>query len=131
MDHVVFSSVANCDRKGAPAYHRSKHTIEQKLKKSSLSYSILRPVSFLEIWARLSQFSCFSISGMTKGSVQQEWVALDDLGACAALALQDIKYKGQTLDLCGDKVSGDEMAATLTKLRASTTAENITYKCAW
>ena len=36
-------------------------------------------MSFLEIWARLGQFSSVSISGMTKGSVRQAWVALDDV----------------------------------------------------
>jgi nucleoside-diphosphate-sugar epimerase len=56
VDHVVFSSVANCDRADAPSYHQSKHKVEEKLKKSGLPYTILRPVSFLEIWARLAQF---------------------------------------------------------------------------
>jgi uncharacterized protein YbjT (DUF2867 family) len=88
VNHVVFSSIANCDRKGAPSYHRSKHRIEERLKKSGLSHTIIRPVSFLEIWARLSQFSNVSISGLVKGQIKQQWVALDDLGACAALALQ-------------------------------------------
>mmetsp|Transcript_98951 Transcript_98951/g.159544 ORF Transcript_98951/g.159544 Transcript_98951/m.159544 type:complete len:382 (+) Transcript_98951:117-1262(+) len=131
IDHMVFSSVANCDRTGAPSYHASKHHIELKLKKSALPYTILRPVSFLEIWARLGQFSSVSISGMTKGSVRQAWVALDDVGACAALALQHNKYKHQTLDLCSDQLSGDQMAAALTQLRAATTGEKIVYKCAW
>jgi uncharacterized protein YbjT (DUF2867 family) len=43
---------------------------------------------------------------LVKGDVQQQWVALDDVGASAALALQHDKYAGKTLDLCGDELSG-------------------------
>ena len=78
-----------------------------------------------------SQFSNKSISGLTKGDVKQQWVALDDVGACAALALQHAKYKGRTIDLCGDELTGNDMAKTLTKLRAGSTGEVIVYKCAW
>ena len=131
VDHVVYSSVCGCDKESAPSYHKSKFKIEERLKKSGLSYSILRPVSFLEIWARLSQFSNKSISGLVKGDVKQQWVALEDVGACAALALQHEKYKGRTIDLCGDELSGNDMAKVLTKLRAGSTGELIGYKCAW
>jgi len=123
VDHLVFSSVCGCDEESAPSYHRSKYKIEERLKKSGLSFCILRPVSFFEIWARLAQFSNKSISGLTKGSVKQQWVALDDVGACAALALQHAKYQGCTVDLCGDEITGDDMAKTLTKLRAGSTGE--------
>ena len=132
VDHLVFSSVANCDRKGAPSYHRSKHRIEEKVKKSGISFTILRPVSFFEVWARLSQFSVVSISGLVKRDVKQQWVALDDVGATGALALVDAsKFAGRTLDLVGEECTGDDMAAALTKLRATSSGEKIVYKCAW
>ena len=91
VDHVVYSSVANCDCSGAPSYHQSKYKIEERLKRSGLSHTILRPVSFLEVWARLAQFSNVSISGLVKGHVKQQWVCLDDVGAAAALVLQQVQ----------------------------------------
>ena len=52
--------------------------------------------------------------------------------AFAGCALVDAsKFAGRTLDLVGEECTGDDMAAALTKLRATSSGEKIVYKCAW
>jgi len=127
VKHVVFSSVAACDADHAPAHLKSKRRIEEHLQASGLSWTILRPVAFLEIWARLHPPCQGALSGLVKGPVKQRWVSLEDVGAAAACALAaPEQYAAQTVGLAGDELSGDEMAAQLGALRK----EPCTYRLA-
>eukprot|EP00961_Rhodomonas_salina_P222362 3007040-Rhodomonas_salina.2 len=54
--HTLMSLANAGDKEFAPGYLQSKKTIEDHLKESGLSWTILRPVAFLEIWARSLSF---------------------------------------------------------------------------
>eukprot|EP00960_Hanusia_phi_P070525 767329-Hanusia_phi.AAC.3 len=129
VTHVVYSSVADCDKENRPKYHISKKKIEDCLKASKLSWTILRPVSFYETWTRFSKVKSGSLTGIVHPDMKQQWVSLHDVGAAAALVLRSYdKYKSRTLDLVADELSGNEMAEKLTQLRKQ---GKFKYSIAW
>ncbi|EKX40659.1 hypothetical protein GUITHDRAFT_113194 [Guillardia theta CCMP2712] len=129
VTHIVYSSVANCDKENRPKYHRSKKNIEDCLKASKNSWTILRPVSFYETWARFSKVKSGCMTGLVKPDVKQQWVSLHDLGASAATVLRKYEqYKARTIDLVADELSGNEMAEKLTQIRKQ---ETFRYSIAW
>eukprot|EP00283_Hemiselmis_rufescens_P003105 CAMPEP_0173427810 /NCGR_PEP_ID=MMETSP1357-20121228/6916_1 /TAXON_ID=77926 /ORGANISM="Hemiselmis rufescens, Strain PCC563" /LENGTH=380 /DNA_ID=CAMNT_0014391721 /DNA_START=31 /DNA_END=1173 /DNA_ORIENTATION=- len=129
VSHLVFSSVANCDKDNSPPCIKSKSPIEDHLKKSGLSYTILRPVTMIEVWDRVYPITSGRVCGMVDGSVKLQWVSTMDIGAVAMLSLVDPKsHKGETIDLCGDVASGNDIAASVTEMRKG---QKFTYGIAW
>ncbi|SEP54339.1 NmrA/HSCARG family protein [Amycolatopsis saalfeldensis] len=111
--HVVYSSGLGADRGGQP----TKWEIEQYLAASGVSATVLRPSSFMENLITQS-----AIVGVRDGAlrtaaaphVRQQFIALDDIGAFAALALASPdEYRGRTLELVGDALTPPEVAAEI------------------
>ncbi|MEG8178430.1 NmrA/HSCARG family protein [Nocardia terpenica] len=112
--HLVYSSGIGADRGSG---QEAKWTIEQYIAASGISATVLRPSSFME---NLHVHS--AIVGIRDGAlrtpvaphVRQQFVALADIGAFAALALADPeRFRGRTLDLVGDAVTPPEAAAAI------------------
>ncbi|MEU6558792.1 NmrA/HSCARG family protein [Nocardia nova] len=111
--HLVYSSGLGADRGGQPA----KWEIEQYIAASGLSATVLRPSSFME--NLITQSATVGIRDgalrtAAAAHVRQQFVALDDIGAFAALALRNPDdYRGRTLELVGDVLTPSEVAAAV------------------
>lgn len=120
--HVVFSSVADCDRAGEEVTHfKAKLDVEDHLKKvDSFPWSILRPVAFFDDQDNASQKN-----PLTKGSVKAlfpadlrvKQVAIKDVGKAAARIIDEgpSKWGNTTLDCAAEEISGNGLAEALTK----------------
>lgn len=111
VTHLVYSSGLGADRGGQP----TKWEIEQYLAASGVSATVLRPSSFMENLITQS-----ATVGIRDGALRtaaaphvcQQFIALDDIGSFAALALQNPDdYRGRTLELVGDALTPPEIAA--------------------
>ncbi|WP_227983426.1 NmrA/HSCARG family protein [Nocardia spumae] len=109
--HLVYSSGLGADRGGQP----TKWEIEQYIAASGVSATVLRPSSFME--NLITQSATVGIRDgalrtAAAAHVRQQFIALDDIGAFAALALRNPDdYRGRTLELVGDALTPPEVAA--------------------
>ncbi|MFI6789236.1 NmrA/HSCARG family protein [Nonomuraea sp. NPDC050383] len=116
--HLVYTSVGSADRDTGIATWNTKWEIEQHIRALGLPATILRPVMFMENHTRPG----FGVTGETalmriippKARVQL--IAVADIGAFAALAFTDPdRYLGEALELAGDELTRDDLAAAITR----------------
>jgi uncharacterized protein YbjT (DUF2867 family) len=126
VSHFVYSSVGSVDEDTGIPHFETKVKVEEHLRSSGLKYTILRPVFFMENWQR-----AFGES-IRNGQVQQplspttklQMVAVDDIGAFAALALENPgKWKNRTFSLAGDELSMQQIADAFSRV----TARDVNY----
>ncbi|MCU7511965.1 MAG: NmrA/HSCARG family protein [Ignavibacteria bacterium] len=115
VEHFVYSSVASCTHKTGLAHFESKKEIEDYIKEKKLTYTIFRPVFFMEnfIGMRNEIFAGKLVSAMDE-NVPLQMIAVDDVGAFATQAFSnpDI-YKGKEIELAGDSKTFPEAASIL------------------
>jgi uncharacterized protein YbjT (DUF2867 family) len=121
VSHFVYSSVGSADEETGILHFETKIKIEEHLRSSSLQYTILRPVFFMENWQR-----AFGAS-IRDGQLQQplspatklQMVAVDDIGAFAALAFEHPgNWKNRTYSLAGDELSMRQIAGAFGRVTA-------------
>ena len=121
VKHFVFSSV---DRGGdekswdAPTdipHFITKHDIElyirEKIKGSDMTYTILRPVAFMDNYKPGFFGRFFSAAWAQMGQKKLQVVATSDIGIFAAQALSDPEsgnYKNKAIGLAGDDITQEE-----------------------
>ncbi len=107
VHHLVYSSVGSADRHTGIPHFESKARIEEHVRGLGILYTILRPVFFIDNWAR-------SREAIRGGVLAQpldpdkplQQVAVDDIGAFAALAFADpVAWSGRVIDLAGDELT--------------------------
>ncbi len=105
--HLVYSSVGSADRQTGIPHFESKARIEEHVRGLGVPYTILRPVFFMDNWA-------WARDAIRGGVLAQpldpdkplQQVAVDDIGAFAALAFADpAAWRGRAVDLAGDEVT--------------------------
>jgi uncharacterized protein YbjT (DUF2867 family) len=113
--HFVYSSVGGADRQPAVPHFKSKWVIEQHVRASGLPFTILRPVSFMELL--LSPFVGLengTLSFLLRSDTSMQWIAVDDIGAFVALAFgQFDDFSGKALELAGDAFTMAEAAEAI------------------
>jgi uncharacterized protein YbjT (DUF2867 family) len=118
LDFVVFSSVADCDICYDNIFHfKSKFEIENYLMSTTLKYTILRPVSFLDNFDDPSIKNSLirgSVKGLVQSNVKIRMVACKDVGKAAAQIFVDPeKHYGKTITCVSCYASGEEVAEVL------------------
>jgi len=117
--HFVFSSVGAAHRGMGQRHFESKWVVEQHLHAAAMPFTILRPAAFMEntAWQKPA-ISNGSYSGMgLRPDKALQIVAVDDIGAFAALALaRPAEYLGRTIELAGDQLTEPQMAAALSRV---------------
>ncbi|HVX66497.1 MAG TPA: NmrA/HSCARG family protein [Bryobacteraceae bacterium] len=118
VSHYVYSSVGSADRNTGIPHFDSKFRVEEHIRGLGLSYTILRPVFFME--------NLLGLTGMIAGGTltlplpvdrKLQMIAVDDIGAIAALALEHSgKWQGRAVDIASDELSTADVAATLSRL---------------
>lgn len=114
----MFSSVAGADIAKPVEHFYTKYELEQYIRESGLSWSVVRPVGFMEVVTPpgIGRFFFLSAMAALMGNTKQRYVACEDIGKAVALALLDpAKFKGRILTIAGQVADVDELQQSLEK----------------
>lgn len=112
VQHVVYSSVGRAESLARANININKWKIEQYIQHLGLPATILRPVMFMEmlIGAPIGVMDGVFATAL-KPDAMTQLVAVDDIGAFAALAFErPDTYIGQTIELVGDVLTPPQIA---------------------
>lgn len=121
VKHFVFSSVGGIERtrKLGIRHFDSKYVIEEHLKKSGLTWSVLRPVTFFENFVS-PRIRRSIISGNCRFAVKPnlpfQMLAMQDLGVFAEQALSGHTfYKNRAVEIASQRLTMNEFVEVLSK----------------
>ncbi|HST89111.1 MAG TPA: SDR family oxidoreductase [Ktedonobacterales bacterium] len=123
--HFVLMSILGTRADHPIDLFRCKHAAEQYLRASGLSYTILRPTAFMEMWAEIiggpiSHGQKALIFG--RGVNPVNFVSVADVARFAHLALADPRARDRVIEIGGpENLSLLEMAATIERVTGRTT----------
>lgn len=117
VQHVVYSSVQRAADLASVPHYAQKHRAEEYLQASGLSWTILRPVFFMDNFgaeALAGNLLAGRLHAPMPPHVATQLVAVDDIGRAAATVLAAPEaWAGMTLDLAGDSLTWEEIAAAI------------------
>jgi uncharacterized protein YbjT (DUF2867 family) len=122
VKHVVLNSALGAGDYGKsfPSWHRK---VEDKLKASGMSYTILRPNGFLQ---NIVAFNAASIRAqgafyVAMGDAKVSYLDVGDIAVVAVKALQGGAHSGKTYELNGpEAISNQELAKRISKVSGRT-----------
>jgi uncharacterized protein YbjT (DUF2867 family) len=118
VDHIVFTSASNADRRTGIPHFDSKQLIEEHLVAAGPRWTILGPAAFID-----DKFGEWTLQGLRQGTFHLPMpsdrplhlIAVRDIAAVAVLALeQPDRFAGRRLDLAGEALTPAGMAEALT-----------------
>ena len=117
VQHFVFTSVASANVYTGLPHFESKGEIEDYLEESGLTYSIVRPVSFMEnINYQKSEIMSGAFFDPRASDKLQYWIAASDIGFFVGEAMdKPAEWAGRALDIAGDVTSLAEYADALSR----------------
>ncbi|MER8827662.1 NmrA/HSCARG family protein [Mesorhizobium sp. M0938] len=119
IGHLIYSSVADANKKTGIPHFESKYLVEQHVAGLGIPYTISAPVAFME-----NIVAPWSIGALSQGTYAfampakrlLQLVALADIGAfVAALAERRERVFGKRFDIAGDELSGEDQAKILSQ----------------
>ncbi|PZM15536.1 NmrA/HSCARG family protein [Rhizobium tubonense] len=128
VGHLIYSSVADADKKTGIPHFESKYLVENHVAGLGIPYTISAPVAFME-----NIVAPWSIGALRQGTHAfamppkrvLQLVALADIGAfVAALVERRELVFGKRFDFAGDELSGEEQ----TKILSQAIGRTITYQ---
>lgn len=116
--HYVYTSVGSAHRNTGIPHFETKWKVEQHIRQIGLPATILRPVWFMENFTTFSKPSAEGILMMPmRADKKLAMVALRDIGEFGAAAfMRPNDFLGQAIDLAGDELTMQEVAAQLSKV---------------
>jgi uncharacterized protein YbjT (DUF2867 family) len=120
VQHLVMSTVLYVEegQENTLNYIKRKIDIENLVKEKQIPYTFLCPGSFMDDFGgEYMPVKNNTITGMAENAAKMPHIASVDIGKFAALAFENPdKFIGQKLNLVGDFISGDELAAIVSNL---------------
>ncbi len=120
VGHFVFSSVASADKDTAIHHFESKRKVELLLADSSLSWTITRPVYFMENLLTPATLQALQEGVFPRhlpGGVSLQQVNMTDYGAVVADIIgRREAFVGKAVDVASDELTGEEQARILSRL---------------
>lgn len=120
VQHFVFTSALGARPDHPVDFFRIKYKIEEYLKASGLSYTILRPSAFMEFWAGLVGMPIIEQGQTTifgRGENPINFVSVEDVARYAVIALENPLARGRTIEIGGPQnLSLLQVAATFERL---------------
>lgn len=120
VQHLVLSTVLYVEegQENSLTYVKRKVDIEQLVKLKNIPYTFLCPGSFMDDFGgEYLPVKNNVITGMAANDAKIPHIASVDIGKFAALAFEKPEqFMGKKLNLVGDFISGNELAAIATKL---------------
>lgn len=116
--HYVYTSVGSAHRNTGIPHFETKWKVEQHIRQIGLPATVLRPVWFMENFTTFSKPSAEGILMMPmRADKKLAMVALRDIGEFGAAAfMRPNDFLGQAIDLAGDELTMQEVAAQLSKV---------------
>ena len=123
--HFVYTSVQDARPDNPIDFFRTKGRIEEHLKASGLSYTILRPSAFMEWHAHIFNGKSILQKGKTSligtGNKPRNFIAVHDVAQFAIQALTDPKLKNRIIDIGGPQnLSNNQVAELYAKMAGVT-----------
>ena len=138
LKHFVFSSICKAknplNNEPAPGHFSSKWDIEEYLHLNQLSKitTILRPASYFENFAGDLpglKITDTKFPGVVKADKVWQTIAVQDIGIWTkAVFLNKNRFIGQSINLAGEEMTGNQMAKVLEGLYKDK-SKKITYNC--
>lgn len=119
VGHLIYSSVADADKKTGIPHFESKYLVEEHVVGLGIPYTISAPVAFME-----NAVAPWSIDALSQGTHAfalpakrvLQLVSLTDIGAfVATLVERREQVFGKRFDFAGDELSGEEQAKILSE----------------
>lgn len=125
IEHFVYTSILGAAPDHPVDFWRTKHNIEQYLKASGLSYTILRPAPSMEHHAHEFLGKSLLQSGkvmiLGNGNNPTNFVAARDVARFAVMALTDARVKNTTIEIGGpENLTKNQVAHLYGKLSGRT-----------
>ncbi|GAA5945083.1 hypothetical protein JCM10213_001552 [Rhodosporidiobolus nylandii] len=121
LPFLVFTSVSDATPTCGVPHFETKAVIEEGLKASGVSHTILAPVAFMDNFPKQSSFGSFAAMGLFDAALcgkKLQLIAVDDIGHFAAQALANPSaYAGRTIKLAGDDLSMEEVRQTYARVQ--------------
>jgi NADH dehydrogenase len=115
--HFVYMSMLGVSPHHPFDYARIKYSVEEYLKASGLSYTILRSAWYMEQNVHLYNGKSILESGKTSllgnGTKPRNFIAVRDVAQFAVLALLDPKLKNRTIDIGGPQNATNNQVAEM------------------
>jgi uncharacterized protein YbjT (DUF2867 family) len=114
VEHLVLLSVLNAGPDHPMSLHRAKYAAEQSIRAQELSWTVLRPSSYVETWldivgARLASGGPALVFGRADNPIN--FVSVQDVAALAQRAVTDPALRGQVIDVPGpDNLTMEQLA---------------------
>jgi len=113
VSHVVYSSVGGAERESGVAHFESKWRVETYLREQGLPTTILRPAFFMDNFRYVVSTQAdntLSLSMALKPETVLQMIAVDDIGAFAALAFeQKTTFLGKEIEIAGDELTSAQI----------------------
>ncbi|WP_020668932.1 NmrA family NAD(P)-binding protein [Amycolatopsis nigrescens] len=112
--HLVYSSANSADRTAEIGLQQPKWAIERHIRDLGVSATILRPTSFMEnLLHPLIGIRDGALTSAAAPDLRQQYIALEDIAALAALAFaRPAEFRG-TLELAGDALTPAQVVAAI------------------
>ena len=118
--HFVYNSVCNADSNTGVPHFESKNVIEQYIKSIGIPFTIIRPVKFMENYYIPQVFKGIlggKLFDSIQGGKKHQLIAVDDIGKyVAAVFASPDKFMGKTVEIAGDELSNENIAATMAEV---------------
>ena len=117
VGHFVLLSVLDAGPNNPMALHRAKYAAEQHLSASGLTYTVLRPSSYIETWVgiigmKLASGGPAMVFGRGRNPIN--FVSVLDVASLVEQAIGDPLLRGETIDVAGsDNLSMVQIAQLL------------------
>lgn len=104
VDHFVFVSALGAGPDHPMSMQRAKYAAEQTLKRSGLSWTIIRPPAFMEYWATLVGKPVLETGRARvfgRGNNPVNFVSIGDVSKAVEMAVVDPNLRGVEMDMGG------------------------------
>ena len=117
VGHFVLTSVAGADQSTDIPHFDSKWEVEQYLHQSSLNWTIVRPVEFMDNWRwSVEQFTAGLLVDPRSPDSSHQWIAASDIGFFVAEAFDmPGEWVGVTQEIAGDQLTVGELVGLLSE----------------
>lgn len=121
VKHFLLTSVGGAERNTGLPHFDVKAVIEKHLKDSGITYTIIRPVFFMEnfnTWFKPAETEGkLTLTMALKPETKLQMIASDDIGAFVKAIFSDPEnYAGKEIEIAGDEISMPEVAKIYSKV---------------
>ncbi|MDP9410525.1 MAG: NmrA family NAD(P)-binding protein [Actinomycetota bacterium] len=120
VSHLVYSSVADADKRTGIPHFESKREVEDHIEWLGVPYTIVAPVYFMENllapW-NLPELKESRLPMALSASRPLQQIALSDIAAFTAMVMEDREgFEDRRVNIASDELTGDEVAGVLSRV---------------